>query len=157
MSSLAALIGTVCVCCVAVSILTAVSPNGMTSKTLNLVIGVFIVCVMIIPLKNFITGFNMDINSPKIPDSFYSDAQSAYNSAVVTETENRLEKTLLSTLMSEGFKVKSVDIKLSKNKSGGIIISSINIYINKTENNVMRIIRRTEEEFAVTPVVTAKE
>ncbi|MBR2108992.1 MAG: stage III sporulation protein AF [Ruminococcus sp.] len=156
MSSLAALIGTVCVCCVAVSILTAVSPNGMTSKTLNLVIGVFIVCVMIIPLKNFITNFNLDIKSPKIPDSFYSDAQNAYNSAVITETENRLEKTLFSILLNDDFNVKNVDIKLTENKSGGIIISSINIYINKTENNVMKIIRRTEEEFAVTPMVTAK-
>lgn len=157
MSSLAALIGTVCVCCAAVSILTAVSPNGMTSKTLNLVIGVFIVCVMIIPLKNFITDFNLDIKSPEIPDSFFSDAQNAYNSAIITETENRLEKTLLTILENEGLKVKNVDIKLSENKSGGIIISSINIYINKTENNVMKIIRRTEEEFAVTPKVTARE
>lgn len=156
MSSLAALIGTVCVCCAAVSILAAVSPNGMTSKTLNLVIGVFIVCMMIIPLKNFITNFNFDIKSPEIPDSIYSDAHNAYNNAIITETENRLEKALLSTLLNEGFKVKNVDIKLSENKSGGINISSINIYINKTENNIMRIIRRTEEEYAVTPKVTAK-
>ena len=154
MTSIAALIGTVCVCSVAVSILAAVSPNGMTSKTLNLVIGVFIVCTMIIPLKNFICNFNLDIKTPKFPDSIYSNAREAYNNAVITETENRLEKTLLTTLLNEGFKIKKVDINLTENKNGGIIISSIYIYISRNEHNVLKIIRRTEEEFAVTPKVT---
>lgn len=157
MNSIAALIGTACVCAVAVSLLSLLSPNGIMSKNLNLVIGLFIICVMLVPVKNFITNFNADIKTPKIPDSITSDAQKAYDNSVITETETRLEKSLQSTLLNNGHKIKSVDIKTSLNKDRGIYIAGINIYIDSKEKNIQKIIRSTEEEFKVTPKVTVKE
>ena len=44
MSSIAALIGVVCACSLAVSLLTVLSPNGMTNKVLSIVTGAFILC-----------------------------------------------------------------------------------------------------------------
>ena len=157
MSQVAALIGMVCACSIAVSALGIISPNGMTNKTLNLVIGVFIIAVMLVPIKNFVTDFNLNLPSPEIPDSISSDAHKAYNNAVVTETEIRLEKSLLSLLTGNGYSIKSVDVTLSENKDGGIYIKGINIYIIKTENQIQKIIRQTEEEFKVTPRVIVKE
>ncbi|MBR1731810.1 MAG: stage III sporulation protein AF [Ruminococcus sp.] len=157
MSNFAALIGMVCVCAAVVSILSAISPNGITSKTLSLVIGVFIICVMLSPVKSFFTDFSLNLSVPEIPDSISSDAHDAYNEAVITETENRLEASLLSTLLNNGFSVSSVEIALGVNKDGGIYIEGINIYINKTEEHIPQIIRKTEEEYSITPKVIVKK
>ena len=156
MNSIAALIGMLCACAVAVSVLKIISPNGMTEKTLNLVIGVFIICVMIVPIKNFFTDFNLNITSPEIPESISADAKKAYNSAIIAETKSRLEKTLISSLSTDGFSVNSVDVNLGENNDGGIYITGINIYINKTEKYISKIIRRTEEEFNITPRVIVR-
>ena len=157
MNSFALLIGLVCVCSIAVSILGTISPNGMTEKTLGLVTGVFIICVMLVPVKNFFTDFNVNINLPKTAQSISSDAQSAYNVAVIKECKARLEQSLLSVLKNSGYEVKDADIKLSEKPDGGIYISGISIYIDKGESRVNKIIRRTEEEFKVTPEVIARQ
>ena len=157
MNSVAVLIGMVCVCGVAVSVLGIISPNGMTSKTLGLVTGVFIVCVMIVPLKNFFTDFSLDLTMPEIPESISGEAQNAYNDAVVAEVKSRLEKTLLSTLVSEGYSVNKTEINPGKNEDGGIYIEGISIYIDKGENRILKITRRTEEILNVTPSVITRQ
>ena len=129
----------------------------MTEKTLNLVIGVFIICVMLAPIKSFFSDFSMDIPEINIPDSISSDAQKAYNNAVISETESRLENSLFSMLSSEGFSVRSVNVSLGKNEDGGIYITGIDIYINKTERQLPKIIRRTEEEYSITPRVAVRQ
>lgn len=157
MSSAASLIGLACVCCVVVSALGIISPNGMTEKTLNLVIGVFIICVMLVPVKNFFTGFDLKLNIPKASESISSQAQNAYNSAVIKECENRLESSLLTSLENCGFAVKKVEIKLGKKRDGGIYIAGINIYIDKGERRLARIISLTEKNFKITPKVIVKQ
>ncbi len=147
----------VCACAVVVSLLGIISPNGMTEKTLNLVIGVFIVCVMIVPVKSFFTDFKIDIKAPEISDTISADAQKAYNNAVITETKSRLESSLLSLLSGESFRVKTVEISLGENSGGGIYITGINIYIDKSEKSISKIVRRTEEEFRVTPRVIVRQ
>ena len=157
MSSFAALIGMVCACAVAVSLLNIISPNGMTEKTLNLVIGVFIICVMIVPVKNFCTEFKLNISSVELPESLSSDAQKAYNNAVIAQTKTRLEKSLTAALSLDGFSPESVAVNLGENNDGGIYIKGINIYINKSEKHIPEIIRRTQEEFSVTPRVIVRQ
>lgn len=157
MSDITALVGMACVCAVVVSALGVISPNGMTSKTLNLVIGIFIICVMLVPVKNLFTDFSVNLPEIKVPDTISSDARNAYNTAVVTELKARLDKTLLSKLTSEGFSVKTVSVNLDENDDGGIYISSIDIYIDKAEKRIQKIIRSTEESFSVTPKVIARQ
>ncbi len=153
MSSIAALIGTVCVVSIVVSLLGIISPNGMTEKTLNLVIGVFIICAMLIPVKSFFTDFDFKLDFAKKSEAVSSQAQQAYNKAVVDECRNRLEGSLLSILKNNDFDVNKVEIKLDKKEDGGIYVSRIYIYIDKTETRIQKIIRRTEQEFKITPRV----
>lgn len=157
MSSFAVLIGVLCICSAAVSALGIISPNGMTEKTLNLVIGVFVICVMLVPIKNFITDFNFNLKLPDMSESISSDAQKAYNNAVVAECEARLENSLMTILKNNDFSVNEVEVKLGKKLDGGIYVSGINIYIYKGETRINKIIRMTEEEFKVTPEVIVRQ
>lgn len=157
MNSIAALIATVCVCSVVVSALGVISPKGVTSKTLSLVIGVFIICVMLVPIKDFVSGFKADIKIPEISESLNRDAQRSYKEAVIAETKTRLEKSILSKLITDGYDVVSVEVNLSENKSEGIYIKGIYIYITKSEKQIQRIIRSVEEDVKITPGVIVRQ
>lgn len=157
MSSFASLIGMVCVCAVVVSALGIISPNGMTEKTLSLVIGVFIICVMLVPIKSFCTDFDFKLNLPESVESINIDAQKAYNSAVIAECGIRLENSLTTILRDNNLSVKEVEVQLDKKADGGIYISGINIYIDEGESRADEIIRRVKEEFRVTPSVIVRK
>lgn len=157
MSSIAALIGTVCVISIVVSLLGIISPNGMTEKTLNLVIGVFIICAMLAPVKSFFADFSFKLNFEQKSEAISSNAQQAYNKAVIDECRSRLESSLVSNLRDDDYNVNKVEIKLDKKEDGGIYVSCIYIYIDKTETRIQKIIRCTEQEFKITPRVIVND
>lgn len=156
MDNVLSFVGVVCVCVAAVSIVGAVSPSGATGKTLSLVTGVFIVCVMLAPISDFFKNGGFEITLPKISESLEYDAEKAYNDAVVTETASRLESDLKAGLMSEGYGVTDVEIKLSVNDDGGIIIDSLRIYIDKTEKRIGKLIADVRGEYKITPEIITR-
>ena len=151
MNALARLIGLVCVCAVAVSILNLIKPEGFTSRTMNMIAGVFAVAAVVIPLTGIVRDFSLDINLPdKLPE--YSDsAEKAFDEAVLSETAERLDSEHLSMLRDKGYSVKRVKFYLSITENSGIIIDSVSIYIDEAENRISGIIKLVQDSCGTVP------
>lgn len=100
-------------------------------KIISLVLGAFIICCMVVPVKNAVSSFNTDIEENQNSVKEISTDDEAYSNAVIKQTEINLETALKNLLLQNNITIKSCDIILSRVENNGIIIASISIYIDK--------------------------
>ena len=154
MKSVSVIVAVVCIAALGCSIISVVVPQGNTKRILNTVLGVFVFCTMLVPVKNAIRDFNVNIEIAQESDDLSILADEAYNQAIVIETNAILESTLMSYLEHENLHILSTDIELDSYDDGGIYISGINIYISKdNECFTNQIKRMTKKKFEVEPCV----
>ncbi len=157
MNTIWAVCSAVCVVAIAGSIISTLMPDGNTKKIMTLVIGAFMVCSMIVPVKSAITGFNA--NSSVIPNETQvtASADEIYTETLISQTEKSLEQTLSGLLKSENIKFNRIRFYLKQDSNLGIIIDRVCIYIDKKDNtHVFRMKEITEEHFKTTPFVIAE-
>lgn len=124
----------VSVVCASALICTLVSTfvtDGSTKKIINLVLGAFMICCLVAPIKNAVTGIEINTTTSSTPDSVVSTDDEAYSKAVLTQTRQNLESTLTDLLLQNSVKINSCKIIIAQSKENSIIISSISIYISK--------------------------
>lgn len=144
----------VSVCCA--SLICALVSNfvsdGSVKRVLNLVLGAFMVCSLIFPVKSAVQGIREEIS-----ESSQSAVQSAtvdeasYNRQIVAETRKNLENTLTALLNQNGIYPESVEVILSVKHDNSIIISRIGIYIDKSCTQTDKILELTAQNFGITP------
>ena len=147
----------VIVICTSALICTLVSSfvnDSSIKKVLNLVLGAFIICSMILPVKNAVSAFDLNIDEYKSAEDITSTSDDAYSHQIVNKTKENLEKTLKNLLEQNGIKINSCEIILSLKDDNSIIISSISIYISKEYTQLAdRICDITMQNFSITPSV----
>lgn len=147
----------VSVICASALICTLVSTfitSGSTKKILNLVLGAFMICCLIMPVKNALKGFNINVSDYEPADEITATDDEAYNREVLSQTRKNLESTLNDLLLQNGVKINGCKIILAQSDENSIIISLISIYINKEYAvNTDLIVRITEQNFGVSPSV----
>ena len=154
MKSIATIAAVICIGALGCSIVSAVAPQGSTRRILNTVLGAFILCSMLVPIKNAITDFNVNISITTPEADLQVVADEAYNTAVMTETKATLESTLISYLENNNISPENVVIQLASYDNGGIYIDKISIYISKVyENKTAEIINLTQGKFEVKPQI----
>ncbi|MGN1138416.1 MAG: hypothetical protein ACI4RM_03135 [Ruminococcus sp.] len=154
MNTIATVIMVICVVSIAGSLITIVVPKDNTGKVLATVLGVFIICSMIVPIKTAVQNFSVNINVPTESEDLTASADEAFNRAVVIETQNKLESQAMLYLSQEGINVLEVSISLESDEKGGIYIDNIIIYIQKEDETKTQIIcDKIKEKFEITPNV----
>lgn len=154
MKNIASTAAVICAVTIGVSLISLIIPSGSTKRVINTVIGVFILCCMIAPVKNAVENFNPNIEIPELKNNISASADEAYNNAVVIETENKLSNMVASYLKSKNIKIKSAKVRLQADNKKGIFIESIRIYINRRDvtdyGNINSLI---ENKFEKTPEI----
>ena len=92
MNSVAVVAAIICVSALACSFVSIAVPQGSTKKVMNIVLGVFILCTMIVPIKNAVENFNLEISVADSAEDLTASADEAYNNAVISETKSILER-----------------------------------------------------------------
>lgn len=105
--------------------------DGGTRKIINIVLGAFVICSMIIPVKNLVTGISNSPAEITAPEELTSTADEAYSKQIVSQTRANLESAMKSLLQQNNIEISSCEIILSLTDENSIIISSISIYINQ--------------------------
>lgn len=105
--------------------------DGGTRKIINIVLGAFVICSMIIPVKNLVTGISNSPAEITAPEELTATADEAYSKQIVSQTRANLESALKSLLQQNNIEISSCEIILSLTDENSIIISSISIYINQ--------------------------
>ena len=152
MNGLMTAAATVCASALICSLFSSLVPNGGTKKTVGLVIGVFMVCCLIIPIKTAFSQIDIESDVIQFSEQKVSTADEAYAKAVIAETRKSLEKTLEDILLQNGVKINGCTIILAESSNNGIIIQDICIYINEeyfvSSDSISEI---TKENFSVSP------
>ena len=157
MNSIAYVAAVICAVSIASSVIYVVLPKSNTKRVMNTIIGVFLLCSLIAPIKNAVLNFDVKIDMPKLEKSVTASADEAYGKALYKKAETILENSLINYLSSKGYKIKGADIKLNKDNPEGIYIERISIYINKSDlSDVNNIISLTENKFEKTPELMVK-
>ena len=126
--------------------------DGSTKKIVSLVLGAFIICSMIVPIKNAVNGFSKEIAETDISDSAVSTDDEAYSREILKQTRSNLESALRDLLLQNGVEINSCEIILALTDDNSIIISSVRIYISKEYTQYTDLISEvTFQNFSVQP------
>ena len=152
MNGLMTAAATVCASALICSLFSSLVTNGGTKKTVGLVIGVFMVCCLIMPIKTAFAQIDIESEITGFSEQDISTADEAYAKAVLSETRKSLEKTLEDILLQNGIEINSCTIILAQSSNNGIIIHDICIYINEEYLECSDSISTlTRENFSVSP------
>ena len=126
--------------------------DGSTKKIISLVLGAFIICSMIVPIKNAVNGFSEEIAETDISDLAVSIDDEAYSREILNQTRSNLESALKDLLLQNGVEINSCEIILAVTDDNSIIISSVSIYISKEYTQYSDLISEiTFQNFSVQP------
>lgn len=126
--------------------------DGSTKKIICLVLGAFIICSMIVPIKNAVNGISEEIAETDISDSAVSTDDEAYSREILKQTRINLESALNDLLLQNGVEINSCEIILAVTDDNSIIISSVSIYISKEYTQYSDLISEvTFQNFSVQP------
>ncbi len=152
MSGLGAVAVSVCCASLICALVSNFVSDGSVKRVLNLVLGAFMVCSLIFPVKSAVQGIREEIsesNQSVVQSATVDEAQ--YNRQIVAETRKNLENTLTALLNQNGIYPESVEVVLSVKHDNSIIISRIGIYIDKTCTQTDKILELTTQNFGITP------
>ncbi len=150
MKDIGIVITVICVSALICSIVNTVAPQGATGRILNTVLGVFIICALIAPVKNAVSNFELNTKNMPESKSVTASADELFENQVLRETEKNLSKMLKKLLDDEKLQCNSFKINLKTDSGGGIYIESISIYINKN-SDTQRISNKVIEKFEMRP------
>ena len=126
--------------------------DGSTKKIICLVLGAFIICSMIVPIKNAVNGISEEIAETDISDSTVSTDDEAYSREILKQTRINLESALNDLILQNGVEINSCEIILAVTDDNSIIISSVSIYISKEYTQYSDLISEvTFQNFSVQP------
>lgn len=126
--------------------------DGSTKKIICLVLGAFIICSMIVPIKNAVNGFSEEIAETDIFDLAVSTDDETYSREILKQTRKNLESALKDLLLQNGVEINSCEIILAVTDDNSIIISSVSIYISKEYTQYSDLISEvTFQNFSVQP------
>ena len=152
MNDLLAVTSAICASALICTLVSNFVTDGSTKKIISLVLGAFIICSMIVPIKNAVNGFSEEIAETQISDSAVSTDDEAYSREILKQTRKNLESSLKDLLLQNGVEINSCEIILALTDDNSIIISSVRIYISKEYTQYTDLISEiTFQNFSVQP------
>lgn len=152
MNEILAVTSAICASALICTLVSNFVTDGSTKKIICLVLGAFIICSMIVPIKNAVNGFSEEIAETDISDLAVSTDDEAYSREILKQTRKNLESALKDLLLQNGVEINSSEIILAVTDDNSIIISSVSIYISKEYTQYSDLISEvTFQNFSVQP------
>ena len=131
MNSIYTLTAVICSSAIICTILSNFVTDSGIKKMLNIILGAFIVCSLIVPIKNAIGEISVNVENYDTQQELVSTSDQAYSNEVISLTQENLEQTLKDILRQNGIEINRTKIILALSDEKSIIISYIGIYISK--------------------------
>lgn len=127
-------------------------------KTLNLILGMFLLCSMVVPLIGLFSTTSYEFDFDEYSMDVKQDSNSDYESLVLTQTADNLVIAANDLLLSSDIEADNIRVGLKKTDDNSIYISSIYIYINKDyEDKAEEIKRIIGSNMSKEPVIIISE
>lgn len=131
MNSLRSFAVITCVCSIACSVISVIAPTGRMKKTVNLILGMFLLCSMAVPVVGLLSTSSYDFEIDEQSLNLEADNSGEYESLVLRKTADNLVKATNDLLLSNDIEADNIRVGIKKTDDNSIYISSIYIYISK--------------------------
>ena len=149
---------TLCLCCIACSIISLLCSDTRMKKVVSLVMGAFIVCSLLLPLFSLTALSADDFRITTDSTGLDIDSEESYKKAVLDETAKNLVIAADDLLKQEEIRAKNIELAIKLSEDDSIYISKIYIYINKAdEQKAEKIKSIIEKNMNKEPVIVADE
>ena len=91
MSEILAVTSAICASALICTRVSGFVTDGSTKKIISLVMGAFIICSMIGPVKNAVSGFQTQLDDMKLSQPAVSTDDEAYSKEIVNQTRKRVD------------------------------------------------------------------
>ena len=154
MGGLYAAAAAVCASSIVAALLSRFITDGGTRKLLGLATGAFVLCCMIVPLVNAVSGISADlseIQGSTLPSEAVGDS---FDRAVLSQARANLEGALRDILAQNGIAIDRAEVVLAVTDGNRVVISSVNIYAGADViDDADRIRELTVAGFGITPQI----
>ena len=158
MNGIAAVALTVCCASLICALVSNFVSDQSTKRVLNLVLGAFVICSMIFPVraavKSIKSGYD-ELTAESEEAATFDEA--AYNAQIVAQTRKYLEQTLTALLNQNGIYPQKTEIILALKDDNSIIISQARIYIDEGCTQTDLISQLTLQNFGIEPNIITEQ
>ena len=122
---------TVCLVSVICTIIEILFPKGKMEKIFQVVLGVFMLCSLLIPLKKTLANIHFDA---KKPENFIKDKgklKSTTDDQIKIAAQNKLKRTVEKILTAKGVKPEKINVIMDTTEDSCISIKKIEVFLSR--------------------------
>lgn len=126
---------TICVVSVICTIIEILFPKGKMEKIFKVVLGVFMLCSLLVPLKKTLENINFDA---KKPENFIKDKgklKSTTDDQIKITAQNKLKRTVEKILAAKNIKPEKINVIMDTNQESCISIKKIEVFLSRGDEN----------------------
>lgn len=126
---------TICVVSVICTIIEILFPKGKMEKIFQVVLGVFMLCSLLIPLKKTLASINFDA---KKPENFVKDKGKLKNTTddqIKITVQNNLKRTVEKILAAKNIKPEKINVIMDTKQDSCISIKKIEVFLSRGDEN----------------------
>ena len=143
-----------CAGCILCSVIGMLMPNGKSKKVFSLVLGLFLICSVILPIKNAVRDFNNLLQSSTENSAIMQSADDKLKDSIIRQTADNLVLALNELYNSEGLTPKNITVAVTKESDDGIKVDEICIYITKEDEvNKNKYVKLTYDNTKIKPKI----
>lgn len=127
-----------CITAIICTLIEFLIPPGKIEKTLNMVLGTFMVCAFIMPISTLKNNLNSSFEGifSNTPTLSQKATQENLNNQVFEETKKNVETVIMRYLKNRQIIPEKVEVLMDINKDNCIVMIRCKIYISKNYENL---------------------
>lgn len=127
-----------CITAIICTLIEFLIPPGKIEKTLNMVLGTFMVCAFIMPISTLKNNLNSSFEGifSNTPTLSQKATQEILNNQVFEETKKNVETVIMRYLKNRQIIPEKVEVLMDINKDNCIVMIRCKIYISKNYENL---------------------
>lgn len=126
---------TICLISVICTIVEVLFPSGKMEKIFKVVLGIFMLCSLLVPLKNIFKNINFDTKKPEISVKDSGKLKSATDEQARLAAKKNLERIIKNLLEEKSIKPEKINIIMDTNSESSILIKKIEIFLARGDES----------------------
>lgn len=146
MSAIKAWSMTICLISVVCTIIEVLFPSGKMEKIFKVVLGIFLLCALLVPLKNIFKNINFDAKKPEISVKDGGKLKSTTDEQTKMTAKKNLERSIKNLLEEKSIKPEKINIIMDTNSESSISIKKIEIFLARGDESKRESIKNELEK-----------
>ncbi len=146
MNEVASYCSLICFCSAICVLVRFITPCGKSEKVINTVLSLFMLGIILIPLKKGVSFFDSkDLKTPNFKNQ-KSGFLKTIDDQIMAFSNDNIKAVINNQLLSDNIRAKKIEIFTDKNEDNCIVMIKCKIYIDKNDENKKERIKNQVEK-----------